>query len=148
MRELRHKGIKILSTLHSLFWVRTRTWGSWHPGWWSWIQERSWIWPELWWVSRINKFGRTQGTEARTRCIYLVWRTGEESYSDHEGPWACTQEEVWEWEEAGQGDSIQCHSVCTGEPKPQACNPGAALPGGERARGCETSFLLSQKSRD
>lgn len=26
MRELRHKGIKILHMLHSLFWARTRTW--------------------------------------------------------------------------------------------------------------------------
>lgn len=36
----------------------------------------------------------------------------------------------------------------TGEQKPQVCNSRTALLDGEIPRGCEISFLLSQKSRD
>lgn len=73
-RELGHKGLKILCMPHSLFWVETRTQGSWHPTQWSWVQGRSWIWPGSWWISRINRVGRTQETDVRAQCGYVVWQ--------------------------------------------------------------------------
>lgn len=63
---------RILPMRQSLFWVGTRTRCS-LP----WVQGRSWIWPEIWWINRTNRVGRTQETEARIQCGCAVWRIRE-----------------------------------------------------------------------